>query len=368
MSTTTNALLSLAGLIVVESLVVMGAPVSVDLQYMLLPLFTLTLGCWAAVGATVREKAMTAGEAATLPIWAGVSLVSLYLIFMYVDPSVVNALARLLFSVMGAAAVGGALAPLLAASPLPPSLHKPLFSFKFPALPKWLGFSGEETPIEPSPVDCVGGSIGICVAVWYWFAHGVNAWAANNALGLAFCIAAIPPFNLGSIRVGALVLSGLFFYDIFMVFGTGAALGGTRVSIMEEVATRLDAPIKIFFPAPPGSNPRAGGGHSLLGLGDIVVPGFFLALLARFDHRNKAEKSPPAYYFNVGLFAYEAGLALTKVAMTFMDTAQPALLYLVPALLIATALTALIRGEFKELWDFEEDDVAFEKADEKKQK
>ncbi len=40
---------------------------------------------------------------------------------------------------------------------------------------------------------------------------------------------------------GALLLTGLFFYDIFWVFGT---------PVMVSVAKSLDAPIKLLFPRP----------------------------------------------------------------------------------------------------------------------
>ena len=45
---------------------------------------------------------------------------------------------------------------------------------------------------------------------------------------------------MGDCRVtGALLLSGLFFYDVFWVFGT---------PVMVTVAKSLDAPIKLVFP------------------------------------------------------------------------------------------------------------------------
>ena len=44
-----------------------------------------------------------------------------------------------------------------------------------------------------------------------------------------------------SCRAGALLLTGLFFYDIFWVFGT---------PVMVSVAKSLDAPIKLLFPRP----------------------------------------------------------------------------------------------------------------------
>ncbi|RAL59083.1 hypothetical protein DID88_009001 [Monilinia fructigena] len=67
---------------------------------------------------------------------------------------------------------------------------------------------------------------------------------------------------------GSLVLLGLFFYDITMVFYT---------PLMVTVATSLDVPIKLVFPA------SEGGRGSMLGLGDIVLPGILVALALRFD-------------------------------------------------------------------------------------
>ncbi len=71
-------------------------------------------------------------------------------------------------------------------------------------------------------------------------------------------------------------LSGDFFCLFsFCSFGT---------EVMVTVATKLDGPIKILFPRSLVPDPKTGKiALSLLGLGDIVIPGFFLALLLRFD-------------------------------------------------------------------------------------
>jgi minor histocompatibility antigen H13 len=67
------------------------------------------------------------------------------------------------------------------------------------------------------------------------------------------------------------MLWGLFFYDIFWVYGT---------DVMITVAKSIDAPIKLMFPynlleVPPK--------FSMLGLGDIVIPGIFVALALKYD-------------------------------------------------------------------------------------
>ena len=96
-----------------------------------------------------------------------------------------------------------------------------------------------------------------------------------------------------------------------------------------------------------------------LGLGDIVIPGIFVALLLRFDAEQAGLK---AYnedfvkpYFHTTFFGYILGLLTTVVVMFLFEAAQPALLYLVPACLCASFLPALLRGETSELLAFNEE-------------
>ena len=42
----------------------------------------------------------------------------------------------------------------------------------------------------------------------------------NNILGISFCIQSIEKISVGSYKIGSILLIGLFFYDIFWVFGT----------------------------------------------------------------------------------------------------------------------------------------------------
>lgn len=61
-------------------------------------------------------------------------------------------------------------------------------------------------------------------------------WYLTNVLGFAFSHGAIEVLKLDSFKTGAALLTGLFFYDIFWVFGT---------PVMVTVAKGLDAPIKV---------------------------------------------------------------------------------------------------------------------------
>lgn len=97
---------------------------------------------------------------------------------------------------------------------------------------------------------------------------------------------------------------------------------------MVKVATTLDVPIKILWPK--SITFATERGFTMLGLGDIVVPGLFIALALRYDY-HRSDKSVSSYskpYFHAGIFAYVAGLATTMSVMHFFGHAQPALLYL----------------------------------------
>lgn len=191
---------------------------------------------------------------------------------------------------------------------------------------------------------------------------------------------------------------------------------------MVGVATKIDAPIKLVFKA-------KGKTGSILGLGDIVVPGILIGFMLRFDHymyykqkiyqvkhvpkdiassdssrhdasteamtiprkvpyidvtdhwgdylwtrrwgrllrttkdaRTTAAENPyascPAFpkpYFIASLAGYALGMAATVAVVMLTGHGQPALLYLVPAVSVVPVLTALARGQFKELLEYTED-------------
>ena len=57
--------------------------------------------------------------------------------------------------------------------------------------------------------------------------------------GLAFAINGVELLHLNKVVTGCILLGGLFFYDIFWVFGT---------NVMVTVAKSFEAPIKLVFP------------------------------------------------------------------------------------------------------------------------
>jgi len=74
--------------------------------------------------------------------------------------------------------------------------------------------------------------------------------------------------------------------------------------------------------------------------------------MLRFDSKQALASQP---YFYVNFTFYALGLMATVGVMHFFDSAQPALLYLVPACIFSSLLTAVARGELKTLLAFSEE-------------
>jgi minor histocompatibility antigen H13 len=176
--------------------------------------------------------------------------------------------------------------------------------------------------------------------------------------------------------------------------------------MMVTVAKSLDVPIKLIIPRADNPNKPGVAQFSMLGLGDIVLPGMMIGLALRYDlHRHylklqtspktgdkstpenavlKAKFIPPKnnwsslfwtsswfglrspvpasvktgsfskVYFWASITGYVIGMITTLFVMTWFKHAQPALLYLVPGVLLSLGGTAWVRGEVKEMWNFSE--------------
>ncbi|GAX22337.1 minor histocompatibility antigen H13 [Fistulifera solaris] len=310
--------------------------------------------------ASVSSETLKQSDAYQFPLFGSLSLFSLYLAFKFLDKELVNLAIGAYFLFVGCFALTMTVVPLVE-KVTPESFrrqHQLTFVTK---LPEWItqGASGE---YNFAGILAFLGSAGVCSL---YFMLG-KPWYLNNVLGISFCLQGVERFSLGSYKIGAILLIGLFFYDIFWVFGT---------EVMVTVAKNLDGPIKLLFPRgsllPKNGELGSAPELSLLGLGDIVIPGFFLALLLRFDaHRAQVKiRSPsdvylsfPKPYFVSALIAYILGLATTLFVMFYFNAAQPALLYLVPACLLSSLLCALVRGEVKQLFDYTEEEEEEEDA------
>ncbi|PBP20974.1 hypothetical protein BUE80_DR008268 [Diplocarpon rosae] len=396
----------------------------------------------------IKIEGLTPSDAMLFPIMAGITLGGLYLLIKWLDdPKLLNKILNVYFSTLGVFGVGKLVTDYMNVT----------MSFCFPSL--WS--DGKETYyIEPLLREQVTGSVnrsrvqihrhfvdksnplpGIFSSVkfpgpinkllWstralakeHWvfkgYLHGIGSikskiffndvlglvigfaviaaynlsgkeWWLTNLMGFAFCYGTLQLMSPTTFWTGTLVLGGLFIYDIIMVFYT---------PLMVTVATTLEVPIKLVFPGP-----KRG---SMLGLGDIVLPGIIMGLALRFDlylhylrkqrietkftiaphasskptivraeyleatgqwgerfwtrRANKGDVTAAdgarfsKVYFKASLVGYVLAMLVTLVVMNIFNHAQPALLYLVPGVLTALWGTALVRGELRLMWEYNED-------------
>ena len=396
-----------------------------------------------------KLEILSASDALLLPLASGTVLAGLYYLIQYLeDPELLNRLLNYYFSAVGIFAVTGLLGDSLTF----------LTSFLFPQSYSLGGRTfavnqveksvcsrprGETTSLLPLPglfskiplpnrvrgmiwttrgllhtklntsvyvSGLVEGQVpinvnkiigfGLALVSELYFNFVAKPWWLTNLLGFSFSYTALQYMSPSTALVGSLILSSLFFYDIFFVFYT---------PMMVTVATKLDIPAKLMFPRPsPSSSPEDAGAMSMLGLGDVVLPGMMIAFALRFDlylhylkqgslkSRERQQQtvqssepetasasSKPRYiratgnwgerfwtrksgatekiggrfkktYFVATIVGYVLGMVTTIICMHIASHAQPALLYLVPGVLGSLFITALWNGEFKTLWSYDE--------------
>lgn len=294
-----------------------------------------------AGGVPKEEKEMlSANDAYKFPILGSVALFSLYLAFKYFDKDTVNLILSFYFSLVGVFALTSSFAKVMSQFISNPTKYG--FKKTFPLI-------GEvDCLLTQAEMVCM-----VFATIFAYFYFKTKHYMLNNIFGICFCIQSIERISIGSYKIGAILLIGLFFYDIFWVFGT---------DVMVSVAKNFDGPIKLLFPRElPTADAK--GQFSLLGLGDIVIPGLFVALLLRLDAvQSKIPLKSGAEmasffkpYFFVNVVSYALGLLATVLVMYFFNAAQPALLYLVPACLGGSLAVALSRGEFSTLFAYDEE-------------
>lgn len=313
---------------------------------------------------TMQQK-----DAWLFPVIGSGVLFGLYLLFKFFNDKYLNVLLHIYFTLLGSFSIGQLIEEKINKKE-PFSAYEKQDLFTIPKIPY---FNPEPTKINK--LNIVTFAFGLIIGGIYFLKKN---WILNNILGMAFSVFGIENLMLGEYKVGLILLSLLFFYDIFWVFYT---------PVMVSVAKNIEGPVKLMFPklqdaidkikkekpdeyADKAYDPRE---FNMIGLGDIVIPGVYVALMLRFDIYlyKKAKKDITKFgfsfgnmkYFIVTFVFYNLGIIITLCSMYFFNHAQPALLYLVPCTLFSSTLLSFANKEFKLLWKFNEEKIDKEEDD-----
>uniref|UniRef100_A0A3B4WMG8 Signal peptide peptidase-like 2A n=1 Tax=Seriola lalandi dorsalis TaxID=1841481 RepID=A0A3B4WMG8_SERLL len=173
-------------------------------------------------------------------------------------------------------------------------------------------------------------------------------WILQDLLGIAFCLNFMKTISLSNFKICVILLSLLLVYDVFFVFIT-PFFTKVRVYLFFDCNV-LFSQLPVVMRVPRFSawaQNLCGMQFSILGYGDIIVPGLLVAYCSRFDVWINSSKK---IYFVSCCIAYLLGMILTFVVMLLSGMGQPALLYLVPFTLITSAVVAGCRGEMRQFW------------------
>ncbi|KAL0538121.1 hypothetical protein IC582_027120 [Cucumis melo] len=183
--------------------------------------------------------------------------------------------------------------------------------------------------------------------LWACYRKKSFAWIGQDILGIALIVTVLQIVRVPNLKVGTVLLSCAFLYDIFWVFVSKWWFHESVMIVVARGDKSGEDGIPMLLKIPRMFDPW--GGYSIIGFGDIILPGLLVAFSLRYDWL--AKKKLRAGYFVWAMTAYGTGLLITYVALNLMDGhGQPALLYIVPFTLGTFLTLGKQRRDLKILW------------------
>jgi minor histocompatibility antigen H13 len=266
---------------------------------------------------TPREV-LTAKRIRAYPYIAGLTLVGVNLLLEYFGPATINFIFMFYFGLAGTNSIWFLLRTFI---PLRgprlfmyPRSHTIITEFVLPA-----------TSVPFHAFDLVLYSIALSINIAY---YRLRDNLTNNIIAFSISFFATLSIRIEKFTAAGPLLWSLLIYDVFFVYST---------EVMTSVAVNLHGPIKLLYKRPDGD--------SVLGLGDIVIPGLFLSVCSRFDtflYKLLKKRSP---YWAIGMIGYTAAMGLTDIVCYLTKSGQPALLFITPAVTVPIVILAILRKE-----------------------
>nr|XP_043607908.1 signal peptide peptidase-like 2 [Erigeron canadensis] len=187
----------------------------------------------------------------------------------------------------------------------------------------------------------------VFAVLWAVYRESKFAWIGQDILGIALIITVLQIVHVPNLKIGTVLLGCAFLYDIFWVFISKKLFHESVMIVVARGDNSGEDGIPMLLKIPRMFDPW--GGFSIIGFGDILLPGLLIAFSLRYDWL--AKKRIRAGYFLWAMFAYGLGLLVTYIALNLMDGhGQPALLYIVPFTLGTLLTLGKRRGDLEILW------------------
>lgn len=282
------------------------------------------------------DETMEFKDAAKFPIVASISLFTLYLLINMVDPTLISGLLNIYICLSATYVMGT-------------YMSEKFLNWGWVTERLWwkvdkkIWYFVDTYELKTDLTDNLVAGFGFAFFVNSYYLY-TGWWVCNNLIGISLCISGIAMLKIKDFKTGLLVLWGLFIYDCFWVFKT---------DVMVSVAKGLNSPIKLQFPVSPALDK-----FSILGLGDMIIPGIFVAQCLKFDvdrfllTKRKSMTGLKSTYFDLAMIGYALSIITTFVFMVWFEHAQPALLYIVPFLTVFSVVPAVVFGDMKEFLDY----------------
>ncbi|KAK1313519.1 Signal peptide peptidase-like 4 [Acorus calamus] len=220
-------------------------------------------------------------------------------------------------------------------------------------LSRWFKHAGESFVKVPffGPVSYLTLAVSpFCIAfavIWAVYRRISLAWIGQDILGIALIVTVLQIVRVTNLKVGTVLLGCAFMYDIFWVFISKLWFHESVMIVVARGDKSGEDGVPMLLKIPRMFDPW--GGYSIIGFGDILLPGLLIAFSLRYDWA--ANKNLRTGYFLWSMIAYGFGLLITYVALNLMDgRGQPALLYIVPFTLGTISALGRKRGELRNLW------------------
>lgn len=195
------------------------------------------------------------------------------------------------------------------------------------------------------------------LSLWWYFARNQSySWILQDMMGISLLFLIQKTVRLPNIKVSSILLVLAFIYDIFWVFISPYIFtSSVMVTVATGGGTGEQIPMLLRLPRFGDDFPEV---YSLLGFGDIALPGMLISYLLRFDYMNRSSQSLSSTksnwfssYFFISLIGYFVGFIFTELALILMSgRGQPALLYLVPCTLGVVVIVAYQKGDLSKMW------------------